>query len=86
MNQQVPQNCKNLSLPICQIESFGKKIAIIINCFEIFIEQPSNLQARLYTWYNYKHKNAAKVLIVIIPQGTVGFVSEAWGVESVTSI
>ena len=63
----------------CFIESFGKKVAIIIDCFEIFIERPSNLQVRAYTWFNYKHKNTAKVLIGIIPQGTVGFVSEAWG-------
>ena len=62
------------------------KVAIIIDCFEIFIERPSNLQVRAYTWSNYKHKNTAKVLVGIIPQGTVGFVSEAWGVESLTSI
>ena len=73
-------------MPECFIESFGKKVAIIIDCFEVFIEWPSNLQARAYTWSNYKHENTAEVLIGIIPQGTVGFVSEAWGVKLVISI
>ena len=67
------------TMPECFRESFGKKVAIIIDCFEIFIERPSNLQARTSTWSNYKHKNTAKVLIGILPQGVVGFVSEAWG-------
>ena len=66
-------------MPMCFQESFGKKVAIIIDCFEIFLDHPTNLQARAYTWSNYKHKNTAKVLIGIVPQGTVGFVLEAWG-------
>ena len=31
------------------------------------------------TWSNYKHHNTVKVLIGIVPQGVVTFVSEAWG-------
>ena len=69
-------------MPMCFQESFGKKVAVIINCFEIFLDRPSNLQARAYTWSNYKHKNTCKVLIGIVPQGTVAFVSEAWGGRS----
>ena len=67
------------TMPMCFQESFGKNVAIIIDCFEIFLDRPSNLQARAYTWSNYKHKNTCKVLIGIVPQGTVAFVSEAWG-------
>ena len=51
------------TMPMCFHESFGKKVAIIIDCFEIFLDHPTNLQARAYTWSNYKHKNTAKVLI-----------------------
>ena len=51
------------TMPVCFQESFGKKVAIIIDCFEIFIERPSNLEARATTWSNYKHKNTAKVLL-----------------------
>ena len=66
------------TMPMCFQESFGEKVAVIIDCFEIFLDRPSNLQARAYTWSNYKHKNTCKVLIGIVPQGTVAFVSEAW--------
>ena len=59
------------TMPMCFQESFGKKVAVIIDCFEIFLNRPSNLQARAYTWSNYKHKNTCKVLIGIVPQGTV---------------
>ena len=67
------------TMPECFQESFAKKVAIIVDCFEIFLERPSNLQARAYTWSNYKHKNTVKVLIGIVPQGSVAFVSEGWG-------
>ena len=67
------------TMPQCFQESFGKTVAVIIDCFEVFIERPSNLRARASTWSNYKHRNTAKLLIGIIPQGTVAFISESWG-------
>ena len=67
------------TMPMCFQESFGEKVAVIIDCFEIFLDHPSNLQVRAYTWSNYKHKNTCKVLIGIVPQRTVAFVLEAWG-------
>ena len=33
------------TMPVCFQESFGKKVAIIIDCFEIPVEKPSNLEA-----------------------------------------
>jgi len=61
------RDCLQKIMPECFQQSFGKK-AVIIDCFEIFIEQPSNLQARTSTWSNYKHKNTVKILIGILPQ------------------
>ena len=58
---------------------FGRKVAVIIDCFEIFIERPSNLAARAHTWSTYKHHNTVKFLIGITPQGSVSFISSAWG-------
>lgn len=58
---------------------FGLKVAIIIDCFEIFIERPSNLLARAQTWSSYKHHNTVKYLIGVTPQGSVSFLSKAWG-------
>ena len=34
------------TMPKCFHYSFGKKTTVIIDCFEVFIEKPSNLLAR----------------------------------------
>ena len=67
------------TMPKCFQYSFGNKASVIIDCFEIFIDRPSNLLARAQTFSNYKHHNTVKVLIGITPQGTIRFVSETWG-------
>ena len=59
--------------------SFGKKVTVVIDCFEVFIEKPTNLLARAQTFSSYKHHNTIKLLVGITPQGTVSYVSEAWG-------
>ena len=66
------------TMPKCFQYSFGKKTAVIMYCFEMFIEKPSNLLARAQTYLNYKSHNTIKVLIGISP-GTITFVSQAWG-------
>ena len=66
-------------MPECFRSSFGVKVAVIIDCFEIFLERPSNLRARASTWSSYKHHNTVKVLLGITPQGVVSFVSNPWG-------
>ena len=60
----------------CFCTSFGTKLAVITDCFQIFLERPSNLQARTCTWSLYKHHYTVKVLLGITPQGVVSFVSE----------
>ena len=65
--------------PECFRAGFGDKVAVIIDCFEVFIERPSNLLARSCTWSNYKHHNTVKFLIGVTPQGVVSFISDAWG-------
>ena len=67
------------TMPVCFQASFGKKVAVIIDRFEKFIDRPSNLSAHASTCSNYKHHNTAKVLLEISPQGVVSFVSECWG-------
>ena len=54
-----------------------EKITVIIDCFEVFIDRPSDLLARAQTFSSYKHHNTIKVLIGISPQGTITFASEA---------
>ena len=57
----------SISMPGYFRESFGTKVVVIINCFELFIERPSNLKARCSTWFSYKHHDTAKVIIGITP-------------------
>jgi len=52
---------------------------MIIDRFEVFIEQPSSLLARAQTYSNYKKHNTVKFLIGITPQGSVAFISKGWG-------
>ena len=52
---------------------------VIIDCFEVFIDRPTDLLARAQTYSQYKHHNTVKYLIGITPQGTVSYISEGWG-------
>jgi len=67
------------TMPMVFQKNFGKSVAIIIDCFEVFIDRPSSLIARAMTWSNYKHHNTVKFLIGITPQGVIAFISQAWG-------
>ena len=67
-----------LTLPMSFRQKFSS-CAVIIDCFEVFIDRPSDLLARAQTWSSYKHHNTAKYLIGITPQGTVSFISKGWG-------
>lgn len=67
------------TMPSVFQKNFGNKVSVIIDCFEVFIERPSSLIARAMTWSNYKHHNTVKFLIGITPQGSISFISKAWG-------
>lgn len=66
------------TMPMFFQYAFGKEV-VVIDCFEVFIECPSNLLARAQTFSSYKHHSTFKVLVGITPQGSISFVSEAWG-------
>lgn len=67
------------TMPRCFKTNFGMSVTVIIDCFEIFTERPSDLKARALTWSSYKHHHTAKFLIGITPQGVICFISKAWG-------
>ena len=67
------------SMPHQFTEAFGKNVVVIIDCFEVFIERPSNLKPRAQIWSNYKHNHTMKYLIGITPQGVISFLSKGWG-------
>ena len=65
------------SLPKCFKPTYTKCVCII-DCTEIFIERPRNLNTRAQTWSNYKNHNTIKYLVVCSPSGAVSFMSEGW--------
>lgn len=66
------------TIPMSFREKFSK-CACIIDCFEVFIQRPSDLQARADTYSQYKSHNTVKYLIGIAPQGVITFISRGWG-------
>ena len=66
------------NLPKCFKKKY-KKCVCIIDCTEIFIERPLDLNARAQTWSNYKNHNTIKYLVACTPAGAVSFLSEGWG-------
>ena len=48
---------------MCFQYSFGKNITVAIDCFDVFIEKPTNCLAHGQTFLSYKHYNIIKVLI-----------------------
>ena len=79
------QEALKRTMPFCFRIHYGLRVTTIIDCFELFIEKPSNLMAKTATWSQYKHYNTAKCLIVIAPQGVITFISKGWGVEYLIS-
>lgn len=67
------------TMPSCFKEAFGDNATVIIDCFEIFIESPSNLHSSAECWSSYKHHKTVKVLIGITPQGSICFISPSYG-------
>lgn len=51
----------------------------IIDCFEVFIEPPKGVMALSQTWSTSKQSNTIKFVISITPQGSISFISKAWG-------
>ena len=68
------RDCLRKTMPTCFQNSFGRKVVVVVDCFEVFIEIPSSLHARACTWSAYKHHNTAKVLLGITPHRVISYV------------
>ena len=73
------RSCLQRKMPFCFRCHYGLRVVFIIDCFELFIEEPVNLFAKCCTWSTCKHYNTAKYLISVTPQGSVSFISKGWG-------
>lgn len=66
-------------MPVSFQRCFGSKVSLIIDCTEIFIETPKNPKAAAEVFSHYKNHCTQKYLIGITPQGTIAFISDAYG-------
>lgn len=46
---------------------------------EQLIHKPFNIKAQSKSWPSYRHKNTLKTMIGITPNGTVSYLSSAYG-------
>ena len=56
-----------------------QRTRVIVDCSEIFIQRPSNLDIHAQTYSNYKKHNTVKFLVGITPYGLISFLSVCWG-------
>ncbi|KAI8437945.1 hypothetical protein MSG28_010611 [Choristoneura fumiferana] len=54
-------------------------VQMMIDCFEIEIEEPSNPFKQAQTWSQHKYCNTVKYLIACTPAGFIAFISKGYG-------
>ena len=63
------------TMPKCLKESYPST-RVIVDCTELFIEEPSSLRSQSITYSSCKHHNTAKGLIGMAPSAAITFVSD----------
>lgn len=72
------RDASNVTVPFQFVEVYGKRVAVILDCFEISTQRPSNLGAEGQPIPDNKNNKTVKYLIGITPQGSVAFFSKGW--------
>ncbi|KAA0713910.1 hypothetical protein E1301_Tti009989 [Triplophysa tibetana] len=65
-------------MPSQFVESFGRRVAVIIDCFKILTGKPSNLNSNGKMFSRYTLNQTIKYLIGITLKGSVCFISKGW--------
>lgn len=65
------------NLPLC-FEHF-MNVRLVLDCTEIFIQQPSNLTQQIVTYSFYKHGNTLKIMTGVCPAGDIVWISSTYG-------
>lgn len=56
-----------------------EEVRVILDCTEIFVQNPTKLDARKQVFSNYKHHNTFKFLVGISPQMGITYISRMYG-------
>lgn len=68
--------CEVDGIPAIYRSLFG--LRIVIDCTELMLQKPSDLQERKETFSNYKHHDTVKFLVGMSPALCINYVSSAW--------
>ena len=60
-------------------QAFSPRLRCVIDCTEVPIERPRDLELQAQTWSDYKKHNTLKILVAIAPNGSITFVSVPYG-------
>ncbi|XP_052400897.1 uncharacterized protein LOC127948482 [Carassius gibelio] len=71
------RHCLQATMPHKFLETFGKRVPIIVDCFEIHTERQNSMVCA-QSFSHYKGTHTIKYLIGITPQGLISFVSKGW--------
>jgi len=55
------------------------QLRVVLDCTELMLQKPSDLQERKETFSNYKHNETVKFLVGMSPQLYLNYISKAWG-------
>ena len=65
------------NIPVC-FEGF-EDVRVVLDCTEIFIQQPKNLCCQLITYSTYKKGQTCKFMTGVTPAGNISYVNRAYG-------
>jgi hypothetical protein len=57
----------------------NKRMRLILDATEVFMQTPSTKSGNRTTWSDYKHNNTAKFLVGVTPCGAIVFTSDGFG-------
>ena len=72
-------NCGQAVSGVPSVYRNMSELRIVIDCTELMLQKPSDLQERKETFSNYKHHDTVKFLVGMSPQLYINYVSKAWG-------
>ena len=59
--------------------TFSPRLRCVIDCTEVPIERPRDLELQAQTWPDYKKHDTLKILVAIAPNDSMTFVSVPYG-------
>jgi len=72
-------DCDTIADGIPSVYQNVSQLRVVLDCTELMLQKPSDLQEWKETFSNYKHNETVKILVGMSPQLYINFISKAWG-------